>query len=101
MRGMRLCIMFVEKDNINMWNQLDQAHSVYQHCATKEAEIHTASTPCLPFRPTSTLKTQWLLHLRSRASPSSPRILLSVVFTDRPSTCIQSNGAGLLTLGRI
>ena len=62
--------------------------------------IHTASTPCLDFLPTSTLNTQWLLHFRSRASPSNPVILLSVVLTERPSKCNQSNGAGLLGLKR-
>lgn len=63
----------------------------------RKKTIHTASTPCRARLPTSTLKTQWLLHFLSRARPSRPTMLLSVVFTDRPSKCIQSNGAGLLT----
>lgn len=66
-----------------------------------KAKIHTASTPCLPLRPTSTLKTQWLRHLRSRANPSKPVILFNVVFTDRPSKWSQSIGAGLFGLKRI
>lgn len=45
------------------------------------------------------LNTQWLLHFRSLASPSSPVMLLSVVLTDRPSKCSQSKGAGLVKLG--
>ncbi len=57
--------------------------------------------PWRDLRPTSMLKTQWLLHLRSRASPSRPIMLLSVVFTERPSKCSQSMGAGLFRFGAV
>lgn len=52
------------------------------------------STPSRALRPRSTLRTQCARHFRSRARPSTPRMLESVVLILRPSKCSQSKGAG-------
>lgn len=53
-----------------------------------------ASTPSRALRPRSKLRTQCARHFRSRARPSTPRMLESVVLILRPSKCSQSKGAG-------
>ena len=90
---MGLGVVFIEEEDVCMRYQLRGGMSVGG--MGRKERLHTASTPCLPLRPMSTLNTQWLRHFRSRARPSRPTILLSVVLTERPSTWIQSNGAGL------